>query len=120
KAWCGTDAHTKCIPRVILQHEDAAIRRAFLAGLVQGDGHVRRQSSANTMVAMVGSVSERLITDIALLLAQESIGGSRGIMRRGPRWIGSNWTDKPLTLHIFRWNPNGIAKSTRFMNGHNI
>lgn len=117
---CGDNAHTKCIPRVILEHEDPCIRAAFLAGLVQGDGHTRLQSSSTRPISMIGSVSDRLITDVALLLAQDGIGGARSVMRRGPRQIGRSWTQSSLTLHTFFWNPEGVAETTRVMNGHEI
>jgi predicted metal-dependent peptidase len=114
---CGRDARTKHIPRVILTHEDHRIRSAFLEGLVAGDGHVHRQSSTGQLQAMVGSVSERLIADVALLLAQDGFGGSRGLLRRGPRQIGKRWTERELTLHTFHWNPAGVAASSRRLNG---
>jgi hypothetical protein len=117
KAHCGQNAHSKHIPRVILKHANPQIRQAFLAGLVAGDGHVRQQTASSTTVAMIGSVSERLICDVALLLAQDGIGGSRGILRRGPRQIGKTMTQQELALHIFRWNADSIAKTERIFNG---
>jgi hypothetical protein len=120
KAHCGRNAHTKHIPRVILYHANPKIRQAFLAGLVAGDGHVRQQTASSTTVTMIGSVSERLVCDVALLLAQDGIGGSRGILLRGPRKIGETTTDRNLVLHIFRWNPDGIARTERVFNGRTL
>ncbi|HEV8194704.1 MAG TPA: LAGLIDADG family homing endonuclease [Ktedonobacterales bacterium] len=120
KAHCGHNAHTKHIPRVILNHVNPKIRRAFLAGLVVGDGHVRKQTASRTTVAMIGSVSERLVCDVALLLAQDGIGGSRGILLRGPRKIGKSTTQRNVVLHIFRWNPDGIARTERIFNGRTL
>jgi predicted metal-dependent peptidase len=120
KQECGASAKFKHIPRVILYHTDSRIRAAFLAGLVEGDGHSRKQTASATTVCMVGTVSERLIADLALLLAQDGIGGSRGILRQGPRMIGKTWTDKELVLHTFFWNLSGIARTKRTMKGRTI
>lgn len=120
KTNCGTNAHTKHIPNVILNHSDAHIRKAFLKGLMDGDGHIRKQTNSQTKTAILCSVSEALIADVALLLAQDGMGGSKGLMIRGPRKIGQNWTNKKLILHKFIWNPNGITRKTRVMNGKSI
>jgi hypothetical protein len=120
KANCGESARTKHIPRVILTHAVRQIRESFLAGLVAGDGHVRKQTTSNTIVAMIGSVSARLVSDVALLLAQEGIGGSARIMRRGPGQVGRTWTDKELILYCFYWNPAGIATTTRMLCGNTV
>lgn len=120
KQECGGSAKTKHIPRVILYHGDAKIRAAFLDGLVTGDGHTRKQTTSSTTICMVGSVSERLMSDLALLLAQDGIGGARGILKRGPRQIGKTWTNKELVLHTLHWNPAGVAQTPRTMNGRTI
>ena len=117
---CGGSAKTKCIPRIILHHGDAMIRAAFLSGLVAGDGRTRKLTMSSTSSRMVGSVSERLIADVALLLAQDGIGGTRGILWGGPRRSGKSWTDKEAPLHTFHWNPAGIARSEKMLNGHTI
>ena len=98
KEQCGANAHTKKVPNMILRHFDPAIRRAFLQGLVDGDGHVRRQTSSKQNVVILGSVSEHLIMDVTLLLAQDGIGVSRRLMKRGPRHIGDSWTDTTLNF----------------------
>jgi predicted metal-dependent peptidase len=120
KLHCGANAHEKRIPRVILYHSNPKIRHAFLKGLIDGDGHVRKQTVSSTTVSHLGSVSRRLIADLVLLLAQDGIGGAYSVMHRGPRMIGLNWTNAELILHQLHWNPEGAATSSRFMNGHLI
>src|SRR5262249_343502 len=75
KEQCGDNANYIHISRDILHHANAGIRQAFLAGLIAGDGHSRKQTAANTTVVMIGSVSERLMADVGLLLAQDGVGG---------------------------------------------
>ena len=120
KDHCGGSAGEKRVPQCILRHADPAIRAAFLDGLLAGDGHIRRQSSCNQSVAILGSVSERLIADVILLLAQDGNGASRRVMHRGARWIGGFWTDRPLVLHLLSWNPAGSAVTERVLNGKTI
>lgn len=117
KAHCGAGAHSKKIPQLILRHSDAQIRAAFLEGLMAGDGHITIPRGKRQTVAILGSVSESLIADVFLLLAQDGQGASRRIMRRGPRFIGSIWTDKPLVLHFISWNPSGPAVTERLLSG---
>lgn len=120
KDHCGARAAEKRVPQVILRHSDPAIRAAFLEGLVDGDGHTRRQTASLQDVVILGSVSEQLISDVILLLAQDGKGASRRLTTRGPRQIGARWTDTTLALHLLSWNPRGAAVSSRVLNGKTI
>lgn len=117
KESCGDGAKNKQIPQVILRNEDAQIRRAFLRGLVDGDGHRHKRKPGKQPRHMVSSSSERLIQDVALLLAQDGLGGSWKKQIYGPRWIGKTWTSATTIIYDFSWNPNGEAWSTRVLTG---
>ena len=113
---CGAGAHNKHVPAVIMYHRDPAIRRAFLMGLTDGDGHRYTPTQRNRggrQWACIGTVSRALAADLAMLLAQDDIGCTYSIMRKGPRQIGSTWVTKPLLLHRIDWCLSGKSFSTR-------
>lgn len=118
KAHVGACAREKHVPDVIMRHEDAGVRRAFLAGLVDGDGC--RQERDGKRWFSVGVASEALARDLVLLLAQDGLGAhvSRRALR--PRQIGATWTDVETVLWNVSWNPDGASLSTRVMNGHEV
>jgi predicted metal-dependent peptidase len=117
KEHCGRNARTKCIPRVIIEHADPAIRKAFLKGLMQGDGYLQTRGKAR--IWTLGTASERLATDVLELLAQDGIGGARHVARRGPRKL-RDATLPPQVLHVVTWNRDGWTSKPRNLNGKMI
>ncbi|WP_418766755.1 nucleotide sugar dehydrogenase [Natronomonas amylolytica] len=64
---CGTGSYTAAIPDAAFQ-ETERNRRALLAGLFRGDGHIEYTSHSNAVVYDYGSVSEELIQGMQFLL----------------------------------------------------
>jgi len=123
KAHCGQGAHSKHAPQAILRHPDARIRRAFLQGVIDGDGYTRpigkSKYHSRTRVT-VGVVSEALIHDLVLLLAQDAIGGSVNRCVWKPRYIGERFCEKETTLFRLNFCPDGKSTVSREMNGRTI
>lgn len=114
----GDGAKNKHIPDVILRHSNPKIRKAFLEGVVDGDGHTQVRDGKDWN--MVGVASPSLIRDIVLLLAQESLGAHVSTQILGPRWIGESYTEVPTVIYNVYWNPNGASYSTRQLNGKKV
>ncbi len=64
---CGTGSYSANIPDVAYQ-ESESHRKALLAGLFRGDGHIEYTSHSNAVVYDYGSVSEDLIQGMQFLL----------------------------------------------------
>lgn len=113
---CGRDAHERHIPQVILRHADPLIRTAFLDGCRAGAGHRVRAARTRQEAQQVASPSEALINDVVLLLAQDGMGGSKGLAVLDPLRAGEQGI-KEVRLHAFTWDPNEPAVTTRQANG---
>jgi predicted metal-dependent peptidase len=120
KAHCGTDAHSKHVPQAILRHSNPRIRRAFLQGVVDGDGCGQKSGYHARRGVTVGVVSQSLIHDLVLLLAQDGEGGSVNQCVWKPRQIGDSFCEKETTLFRLNYCPDGISYSTRELNGKTI
>jgi predicted metal-dependent peptidase len=116
KEQCGDGAKNKHIPAVILYHANPAIREAFLDGLIEGDGSTTKRF--NQIWTCIGSVSDHLIRDVILLLAQDKLGAHYNVLTKGPRQIGKSFTQSIETLYRVTFNRHGASTSTRIMNGH--
>jgi UDPglucose 6-dehydrogenase len=64
---CGTGSYSAAVPDEAFRATDEQ-RIALLAGLFRGDGHIHYPSHSNTVVYDYGSVSEKLIDGMQLLL----------------------------------------------------
>ena len=64
---CGTGSYSAAIPGIAYQ-ASANHRKALLAGLFRGDGHIEYTSHSNAVVYDYGSVSEELIQGMQFLL----------------------------------------------------
>ena len=120
KAHCGEGAHTKHVPQVILRHANPGIRRAFLEGVVAGDGCIQQPKRHTRRVVTIGVVSQALIHDLVLLLAQDGIGGSVNQCVWKPRQIGKSFCETETTLHRLNFCPDGVSYSTRQLNGKEV
>ena len=118
KEHCGKDSYTKHIPHCILYHKDIKIRQAFLAGLMDGDGCYFKKGKYNYM--SIGTVSKFMATDLALLLAQNNTCGNIRLNTRGPRYIGERLINKIEYIYSIEFNLDGIATTTRKLNGKDI
>ena len=117
KTHCGKDAHSKHVPQAILRHGDARIRQAFLQGVVAGDDCVQGCKHHERRRVTVGVVSQSLIHELVLLLAQDGIGGSVNQCVWKPRPIGNSSCEKETTLFRLNYCPDGISYSPRKLNG---
>lgn len=117
---CGESAATKRIPKVILHHADAAVRSAFLEGLVAGDGCQRNwNADGSHRNWTVATASKALMHDVILLLAQDGLGGHSRVQAQRERSIDGT----PLPdgwLYGVTWNPKGVRSSERVLNGKAI
>ncbi len=120
KAHCGADAHSKHVPQVILRHSDPRIRRAFLQGVADGDGCTQGSKYHARRKVTIGVVSQNLIHDLVLLLAQDGIGGSVNQCVWKPRFIGKQFCEKETTLFRLNYCPDGVSFVTRELNGKTI
>ncbi|RNJ27058.1 nucleotide sugar dehydrogenase [Halosegnis longus] len=64
---CGTGSYSAAVPD-IAHDETATHKRALLAGLFRGDGHINYTNHSNAVVYDYGSVSEELIQGMQFLL----------------------------------------------------
>lgn len=118
---CGAGAYNKKIPGFILQHSNSEIRKAFIQGMVDGDGCVvARKGSSKRNCLTYSTVSEGLAYDLTLLLAQDGIGVHRTKQELKDREINGRLITKKSVIHNVHWNPAGNSKSTRIMNGRAI
>ncbi|QOT19429.1 hypothetical protein [Paenarthrobacter sp. YJN-5] len=118
KEHCGGRAQEKHIPDVILTHGDPAIRKAFIDGLIDGDG-CRSVLPTGARRWILRQSSRALMHDTVLLLAQDEMGAhiSEGLQR--PRSIRGRAL--PLSpIYSVSWNPDGARLSERTMNGRTI
>ena len=115
KEACGDAAKRKHVPEVILRHERAEIRRAFVDGLITGDGYEAKCRGID--IHVLGTTSAALARDLVLLLAQDDIGTNFNVLHKGPRQIGGGWTESQLELFRVAFRPKGRCFSTRVMNG---
>jgi hypothetical protein len=113
KQHCGRNAHEKHIPRVLLCHSNARIRRAVLQGILDGDGSLRQSRKTYTL----GTVSEPLVRDAVLLLAQDGIGCSVSCDVHQARMIGTSHVMLPSVINRVAFRLEEGKPSTRVMNG---
>lgn len=119
----GNHAINKKVPTIIL-NSPTSVKKAFLKGLVDGDGHTRQRKSKETCVKVI---SEKLVYGVSLILRDLDIYGTFG---KGNEGHGYNdyyrisWTDNQL---IGRWKgiPSSIlnikgGKSRLFKKIYNI
>lgn len=119
KTWCGDGAHNKRIPDFILLHEDVEILRAFLEGLVDGDGYRRPDSPNHKGYVSVATVSAALAHQIRLALARLGLGCHVQEAERGPRRI-ENTVLPAHTIYIVSWRSGEPLRSTRFLNNRQV
>ena len=112
----GTKACNKRIPEIILRHRDPAIRKAFLAGLVTGDGSIYQRG--NTEWWSFATTSRALQRDVLLLLAQDGMGGHCTAQKpKAGRVIQGRPTFVTSMLYGVTWAPAGPRESERVLNG---
>src|SRR5437870_5745345 len=119
KEHCGRSAHEKHVPAVIMRHEDPHIRRAFINGLTDGDGHRCPPQGRKRQRWTVATSSQALMHDLILLLAQEGLGCFTQV--RAQRLRHLRGTPMPTgMLYGVTWNLDGPSVSTRLLNGKTI
>jgi len=100
----GVGAKNKKVPNVIL-NSPLSVKKAFLKGLVEGDGHIRQRKSKETTIKVI---SEKLVYGVDLILRNLNLYGTFGNSNEGYNTAYTiSWTDNQL---IGRWKgiPNNI------------
>lgn len=111
KDWCGDGAINKRVPWFIMHHKNQGLLRAYLEGLLAGDG-----SASNGHVTLA-TASAGLAVQVRLLVARLGIGTWQTITKQKPgRRILDRTIESSRVLFTigWRWEP---ARSTRTFRG---
>ncbi len=119
KAWCGDGSHNKRIPNFILQHEDLTLVRAFIEGVLEGDGHDRPSSRSHDQWKSIGTSSRTLDRQLRMALARLGIGSHGGPVpqKEGRVLNGAVLPAGMLYGPHWRWEPK---LSARELNGRQV
>jgi len=111
KEWCGDGALQKKVPWFIVHHTDLAIVRAYLEGLLAGDG-----STSNQHVVL-STASAGLAVQVRLLLCRLGLGTwqTSRVQKAGRRILGKLIQSANKLFSVgWRWEP---AQSPRTFKG---
>lgn len=117
KEWCGDGSHNKHCPEFILRHADLSIVRAFLEGLVDGDGHV--DARPRTQTVHVDTSSRALATHVRLLLARLGLGFWGRVWAQRDREIEGHFIAGGAPMHQIGWTWEPRT-SSRNLNGQTV
>jgi len=106
----GVKAPTKKIPYQIFQSPPKVIF-SFISGLIDGDGYIASSSKENYI--QYGSVSEKLIDQLLILLQHQGIFGSKYVRKKSPEHLINGrkvkHRHKPYSLEIYGKNAIKLA-----------
>lgn len=118
KSWCGSRARSKHVPVFILIHRDLPILKAFLDGLMTGDGSTRRNSPKHKGYVRLHTASRALDRQVRLVLARLGLGHHGHILRQPVRTIRGKTLREGILYRVdWTWTPR---KSVRTMQGRQV
>jgi len=117
KAWCGDGSNNKRCPEFILRHADTRLVRAYLEGVVAGDGHDDKRP--RTQTSQIDTSSRALAAQTRLLLARLDLGFWGHTTVQKDRWIEDHFVEGGGKLYTvgWTWEPR---TTQRTLNGKTI